>query len=389
MATLASCAPSPGEAPRGAAGRTEGDLPSVRMVEAFPNLRFQRPVDIAHAGDGSGRFFLVEQAGRIHVFAGTAEVTTTDVFLDIRSRVRSYSSGGHNEEGLLAIAFHPSYPTNGQFFIWYTTSRPLRNVLSRFRVSADNPNRADPASETVLLESPKPYGNHNGATLVFGPDGYLYVSIGDGGSAGDPQGNGQKLSTILAKILRIDVDREENGRPYAIPPDNPFVGRAGARGEIWAYGLRNVWRMSFDRQTGELWAGDVGQDRWEEVDLIVKGGNYGWNIREGFHRFRGDSREGLIEPVTEYGRPDGASVTGGFVYRGNRLPRLRGAYVYADYVTGRFWALRYRDGAVAMQKEILRQPKNIISFAEDPDAELLILADDGKIYRFEEVTTAE
>jgi glucose/arabinose dehydrogenase len=383
---MVSCVPSPAAAPRAAAGRVaEGDLPSVRMVEAFPNLHFQRPVDIAHARDDSGRLFLAEQAGRIHVFPGTPDASRTGIFLDIHARVRSYASGGHNEEGLLAIAFHPDYPTNGQFFIWYTASSPLRNVLSRFRVSADDPDRADPGSETVLLESPKPFGNHNGSTLVFGPDGYLYFSIGDGGSAGDPYGNAQNLSKLLGKIHRIDLNRQENGRAYAIPPDNPFVGRSGACGEIWAYGLRNVWRMSFDRQTGELWAGDVGQDRWEEIDLITKGGNYGWNIREGFHEFRGRSREGLIEPVTEYGRPDGASVTGGYVYRGNRLPNLRGAYVYADYVTGRFWALRYRDRQVTMQKEVLRQPKNIISFAEDPDAELLITADDGKLYRLEEV----
>ncbi len=358
-----------------------GDLPRVRMVPAFPRLRFERPLCLAAPPDGSGRLVVVEQRGVARIFAARPETDRAEVFLDIADRVRTV----HNEEGLLALAFHPRWSDNGHFFVYYSASGPRRNVLARFRAAGPERGRADPSAPEVLLEIPKPYGNHNGATLLFGRDGFLYVSIGDGGHAGDPHGNGQDLGTLLGKILRIDVDRRDAGRAYAVPADNPFIGRAGARPEIWAYGLRNVWRMSFDRETGELWAGDVGQDRWEEIDLIVKGGNYGWNLREGRHPFRaGRSGGPLIDPVVEYGRDAGASVTGGYVYRGSRLPRLRGAYVYADFVTGTLWAFRHEGGRVTAHREILRQPENIASFGEGPDGEMYLLAFDGRVHRFEE-----
>jgi len=271
-------------------------------------------------------------------------------------------------------------------------------VVSQFQTRADDPNRADPDSERVILEVEQPWGNHNGSTVLFGPDGYLYISLGDGGAANDPLGSGQDLSTLLGTILRIDVDRQDDGRAYAIPADNPFVHRPGARGEIWAWGLRNVWRMSFDRETGDLWAGDVGQNRWEEIDLITKGGNYGWNIREGRHAFKAAaSAEALIDPVVEYpqrrGREIiGLSVTGGYVYRGDRLAGLRGAYIYGDYVTGRIWALRYADGEVLAHREIYTPstPVYIASFGEGPDGELYICGFDnlngrpggrGRLYR--------
>ena len=370
------------------------DLPRISLVRAFPRLTFPRPVFVTHAGDGSGRLFVVEQAGRIRVFEDRRDVETAEVFLDIRPQVLRR----HNEEGLLSLAFHPRYAQNGHFYVYYSASKPRRGVLSRFSVAPDVPDRADPASEQVILEVEQRWGNHNGSTVLFGPDGYLYISLGDGGSANDPLGSGQDLSTLLGTVLRIDVERREDGRPYAIPPDNPFVDRAGARGEIWAYGLRNIWRMSFDRETGDLWGGDVGQNAYEEIDLIVGGGNYGWNIREASHPFRsGTSPDPLIDPVVEYpqrrGREIvGQSVTGGYVYRGREIPGLFGAYIYADYLTGRIWALRYTNGEVVAHREILTPPPRVYisSFGEGPDGEVYVCGFDnmdgrgggtGRIYR--------
>ncbi|MEE9130133.1 MAG: PQQ-dependent sugar dehydrogenase [Phycisphaerales bacterium] len=363
-------------------------LPTVGLSRAFPRLTFTRPVYLTHAGDGSNRLFVLDQRGRILVFENRSDVSAAQEFLDIRPIVRMR----HNEEGLLALAFHPKYAENGRFYVYYSASDPLRGVLSRFSVSGDDPDRADPSSEQVILEVEQPWGNHNGSTVLFGPDGYLYMSLGDGGAANDPHNNGQDLSTLLATIIRIDVDHREADRNYAIPKDNPFVNRPGARGEIWAYGLRNIWRMSFDRETGDLWGGDIGQNKFEEIDLIVKGGNYGWNIREGKHDFKPrESAEPLIDPVVEYGRREGISVTGGYVYRGDRIPQLRGAYIYADYASGKIWALRYRDGEVTAHREIFVGSRRayITSFGEGPDGEMYIVAFDhldgrgspGRIYR--------
>ncbi|MCH8210518.1 MAG: PQQ-dependent sugar dehydrogenase [Planctomycetes bacterium] len=364
-------------------------LPTVRLSRAFPRLTFTRPIYLTHAGDGSDRLFVVEQRGRILVFQNRSDVTAAQEFLDIRPIVRMR----HNEEGLLALAFHPKYAENGRFYVYYTASDPRRGVLSRFSVSVDDPGRADPSSEQVILEVEQPWGNHNGSTVLFGPDGYLYMSLGDGGAANDPHNNGQDLSTLLATIIRIDIDRQDPDRNYAIPKDNPFVNRPGARGEIWAYGLRNIWRMSFDRETGDLWGGDIGQGKFEEIDLIVKGGNYGWNIREGKHDFRPrESAEPLIDPVVEYGRREGLSVTGGYVYRGDRVPQLRGAYIYADYVSRKIWGLRYEGGKVTMHREIFSGSGRayVTSFGEDAAGELYICAfdspdgrggSDGRIYR--------
>ncbi len=355
-------------------------LPKVRLTPVYPHLQFDRPLCITHANDGAGRLFVVEQAGRIHVMPDDPGTKQSSVFLDISERVRT----AHNEEGLLALAFHPGYKDNGFFYIYYSASDPRRGVLSRFRVSPDNENAADPSSERVVLEVEQPYGNHNGATVLFGPDGYLYISLGDGGSAGDPYGNGQNLDALLGKILRLDVNRTDSSKNYAIPSDNPFVGVKGARPEVWAYGLRNVWRMSFDRQTGELWAGDVGQNKWEEIDIIVRGGNYGWNIREGMHPFEdAEPISKLIDPVAEYGRDDGASVTGGYVYRGSRFPALQGVYIYADYVTGTIWGLHHSDGRKLEKATLLEQPNNISSFGEDAEGEVLVTCFDGRVYRLE------
>ena len=405
---FAACAEANEPAPAPAAavahddrGSGQRELPEVDLVRAFRKLTFRRPLFLTHAGDASGRLFVGEQRGVIRVFANRPDVQLAGVFLDIQSKVRM----AHNEEGLLSLAFHPQYARNGSFFIYYSASDPRRGVLSRFSVRSDDPEVADPASERVILEVEQPWGNHNGATVLFGPDGYLYLSLGDGGQAGDPLNSGQDLSTLLGSILRIDIDHQADGRAYAIPADNPFVDRPGARGEIWAYGLRNVWRMSFDRSTGDLWAGDVGQNAWEEIDLITKGGNYGWNIREAAHRF--DRRrpvpgarapvDPLIDPVVEYAQRRGReiigmSVTGGYVYRGERFKDLDGVYIYADYVTGRIWGLRYAQGRVQAHAEIYKPSRGVYisSFGEDAAGELYVCAFDrlngrgggsGRIYR--------
>lgn len=353
----------------------------LEAERVFPNLHFDRPLEILGAGDGSNRLFVVEQAGRVLVFPNRPDVTQPKVFLDIREVV----SRDHNEEGLLGLAFHPNYAENGRFFVYYSV-RPRASIVAEFRVSGDDPDRADRRSERVLMHIDQPYGNHNGGCIRFGPDGYLYISLGDGGAANDPHGNGQDLSTLLGSILRIDVDRRDPGLAYAIPDDNPFVNQPGARGEIWAYGLRNVWRMSFDRETGRLFGGDVGQNRYEEVDLIVRGGNYGWKIREGFHSFAPDAEQTgdrLIDPLAEYFRHEGLSVTGGVVYRGQRLPEYDGAYFYADYVAGNVWIVRVDEaGNVTEQRMVARTGLPISSFGEDDAGEMYFTAFDGHLYRF-------
>lgn len=353
-------------------------LPSVELIPAFPKVSFDRPLAVVAAPDGSNRLFVVEQAGRVLALPNSPDAEKASTFLDITNKVRTV----HNEEGLLSLAFHPNYAANGYFFVYYSASDPRRTVLSRYRVSRIDPNQADTQSETTLLEVEQPYGNHNGGTVLFGPDGYLYLSLGDGGSAGDPHGNGQNLGTLLAKILRIDVDHRDSGLAYSIPTDNPFRTRRGARPEIWAYGLRNVWRMSFDRRTGDLWAADVGQDAWEEIDLITKGGDYGWSIREGTHVYEPiAAHDSLIDPITEYPHPVGASVTGGYVYRGTKYPNLGGVYLYADYVTGTIWGLRYERGRLTEQGTLLKQPRNVSSFGEDATGEILLTCFDGRVYR--------
>ena len=348
---------------------------------AFPRLQFERPLEFTYAHDGTDRVFVVEQHGVIHVFANQADVARTDVFLDIQQVV----SREGNEEGLLGLAFHPRYRENGEFFVYYST-RPRASVLSRFRVSPENPNRADRESEEELLRIPQPYSNHNGGSIKFGPDGFLYIGMGDGGSAHDPQGNGQSLETLLGKVLRIDVDRRSDGKRYAIPPDNPFVGQGPrVREEIWALGVRNIWRLGFDRETGDLWAGDVGQNRYEEIDLIVRGGNYGWKMREGKHPFEPQAaRAGgpLIEPLVDYYHSEGRSVTGGLVYRGSRLPEYRGAYFYGDFVSGTVWVCRLDGANVIENRQVARTGLAISAFGEDQAGELYFTAFDGHLHRF-------
>lgn len=348
-----------------------------------------RPMLLTHAGDGTNRVFVPLQEGVIHVFPNDDAATKTNIFLDIRDRVRY--SDKQNEEGLLGLTFHPKFKTNGEFFVFYTDVKTkMANVVSRFRVSKSDPNKADPASEEEIIRFEKPFWNHDGGTIAFGPDGFLYITHGDGGAGGDPHENGQNLKTLLGKVLRLDVDHQANGKKYAIPNDNPFVGKKDAAPEIWAYGLRNLWRMAFDRKTGELWAGEVGQNLFEEIIILKAGGNYGWSIRESLHPFGGkgvDVRDDLIEPIWEYHHDIGRSITGGVVYRGSKVPELNGAYLYADYVSMRMWALWYdaAKGRVVANREIKGPGRPVLSFGEDEKGEayFLILTPNGQaIHRF-------
>lgn len=361
---------------------TEAPLVEMQLRRVFSALSFSQAVFLTHAGDGSDRLFVVEKSGRIQVFPNTTGVDAAGTFLDIRSRVNA----GPNEAGLLGLAFHPQYATNGKVYVSYTRGS-LFSRISEFRVSQD-PNAVDPATERVLLEVRQPAGNHNGGQISFGPDGFLYIALGDGGGANDVFGNGQNPGTPLGAILRIDVDRTSGALAYAIPSDNPYAGNTfGWREEIWAWGLRNPWRFSFDRITGELWAGDVGQGRWEEIDLIEKGRNYGWNRMEGFHCFSpssGCDTTGVSMPVAEYGHDEGRSITGGYVYRGPRLARLYGVYLYGDYVTRTIWGLRYEDGEVTETRTLARSASLIASFGEDEAGEVYVVGYDGRIYVFDE-----
>ncbi len=325
----------------------------------------QRPVDLQ--ADGSGRLFVIEKPGRIRILQDGQLLDQP--FLDITDRVGSKG----NEQGLLGLAFHPQYAENGRFFVNYTNNDG-DTVLARFQVSTD-PNSADPNTELRLLGVDQPFANHNGGVLAFGPDGYLYAGLGDGGSAGDPRGNGQNTNTLLGKILRMDVDSAE---PYVVPSDNPFGN------EIWAYGLRNPWRLSFDKITGDLYIGDVGQGAWEEIDFLAAGSaggtNFGWDFREGAHDYEGGGPEGLIDPVAEYSHPEGGcSVTGGYVYRGS-MPDWNGIYLYGDYCTGIIWGLlRSNDG---WQKQLLFDVDvTITSFGQDEAGEVYLVSDTGTIYR--------
>jgi glucose/arabinose dehydrogenase len=354
---------------------------------AFPNLSFTRPLDLEHPGDGTNRLFVIEQRGVISVFENDSNVTQKKVFLDIQDRVND--SG--NEQGLLGLAFHPDYENNGYFYVNYTASNPNRTEISRFSVSSQNPDSADKNSEFQILSFNQPYSNHNGGKVAFGPDSYLYIAVGDGGSAGDPQCNAQNLQTLLGSILRIDVDTTIGSQHYGIPPDNPFVGNThGYREEIYAYGMRNPWRFSFDPVTNWLWVGDVGQNTYEEIDVVEIGGNYGWNIYEGFHCYTGApscqtqpcDTTGLEMPIWEYSHSLGSSVTGGYVYRGPSVPELKGKYIYGDFGSGRIWSMEY-DGINPPNNALLIDTNlGIASFGIDQNQELYICSFDGKIYRF-------
>ena len=331
------------------------------------------PVDIKNAGDGSGRLFVVERPGRIRILIDG--LLFQQPFLDITDRVGSSGS----EQGLLGLAFHPDYVNNGFFYVNYT-DRNGDTVISRFTVGPDS-NLADPGSELVMLRVPQPYANHNGGSVAFGPDGYLYLGLGDGGSQGDPNGNGQSLNELLGKILRIDVN---SNLPYAIPPDNPYAGSGEVYQEIWASGLRNPWRISFDPVTGNLYIGDVGQNNWEEIDLApagVGGLNFGWNVYEGNHPYRGSSSASFAFPITEYDHSQGCSVTGGIVVRAPSLPAWNGIYLYSDFCTGYVWGLLTQGGS--WQSQLLFSTGLAVSTFGVDEAGDVYLADyrSGTVYR--------
>ena len=333
--------------------------------EQLPIGNLQRPVDLQ--ADGSGRLFVIEKRGRIRIIENDQLLETP--FLDISDRVGSNG----NEQGLLGLAFHPQYRENGRFFVNYTDTSG-DTVIARFEVT-DDPNLANPDSEVQLLGIDQPFPNHNGGVLAFGPDGYLYAGLGDGGSQGDPNSNAQNTDVLLGKILRLDVDSAD---PYTVPGDNPFGN------EVWAYGLRNPWRLSFDRTTGNLYIGDVGQNQWEEIDFLPAGSpggaNFGWDHREGAHDYEGGGPAGMIDPVAEYSHPEGGcSVTGGYVYRGS-MPAWNGIYLYGDYCTGMIWGLIQSQDS--WQNQLLFDlDVTITSFGQDETGEMYLLSDTGGIFR--------
>jgi glucose/arabinose dehydrogenase len=353
----------------------------VSLENAFPNLSFTRPVEFTHAGDGTHRVFVLEQQGKIRVFDNKASTKSAEVYLNIENKVSS-----EGEMGLLGLAFHPDFKQNGYFYVYYTKRKPLEAIIARYKASSPTTNTIDASSETILLKISQPYDNHNGGKLAFGPDGFLYISLGDGGAWGDQHNYAQNRTSLLGKILRIDVNKTDKGN-YGIPTDNPYIdNKEGFREEIFAYGLRNPWRFSFDAKTGQLWAGDVGQNEFEEIDIITKGGNYGWRLKEGERCYnpRKDCENGnLIEPIHQYPRSDGVSVTGGFVYRGSHAPLLQGKYIFADYSNGNIWALSFKENSKTGNQLLTSEGGSVSAFGEDANGELYILDHySGKIKRF-------
>jgi len=346
---------------------------TIALEPAFSAERFQQPLGFETAPGGDA-FYIVEQGGKVFRLTQQNGTHKRELFLDITNRV---ISGG--ERGLLGLTFHPKFPARSEFFVHYSELPTGATIIARYRTTAAG--LGDPASEERLLRVPQPYSNHNGGQIRFGPDGYLYIALGDGGSAGDPQGNGQKLNTLLGKILRIDPHNPQKGESYRIPADNPFPGKDN-RPEIYAYGLRNPWRFSFDRASGALWAPDVGQNAYEEINRITKGGNYGWNHLEGNACYKPRTNcgpERFIAPLHTYPHTEGASITGGFVYRGNAIPVIEGRYIYGDFVSGKIWALSL-DGK--RNELLLDTEHNISSFGEDAAGELYLLSyRAGKVYQ--------
>jgi glucose/arabinose dehydrogenase len=334
------------------------------------------PEGLVNAGDGSGRLFVIEQTGLLRILSQGALLPAP--FLDLTQKIDCCG-----EKGLLGLAFHPNYTENGYFYVDYTAKQgsKLYTIISRFSVSASDPNQADPNSEKIIMKIEQPFQNHNGGQLQFGPDKFLYIGMGDGGSEGDPLGNGQSVQTLLGKILRIDVD---SGDPYGVPSDNPFVN-GGGLWEIWDDGLRNPWRFSFDKQTGDLYIGDVGQDAWEEIDYLPAGSaggtNFGWSYFEGSHPYRGSPPAGeeFVMPVAEYSHNLGEAVIGGYVYRGKNLPDWQGVYIYGDYGSGRVWGLLHLKDGSWQNALMFETGRSISSFGVDETGEIYLVDDKGSI----------
>jgi glucose/arabinose dehydrogenase len=369
--------PSPSAAPGSSAGAPGPFDPHALRIDGQPFAEgLASPVFATGTADGSGRLLVLEQPGRIRIVGIDGSVAAT-AFLDIANRL---VSGG--ERGLLGLALHPDYATNGRLFVDYTRSPDGATVISEFQARGDS---ADPASEQILLTIPQPFANHNGGMLAFDSSGMLMIGMGDGGSAGDPQGNGQNRQALLGKLLRIDVDGK---KPYGLPSDNPFLHAANTRPEIWDLGMRNPWRFSFDRQTGDLFIGDVGQDSWEEIDAEragTGGFDYGWNLMEARHCFQGDcDPSGLTLPVAEYSHSDGCSVTGGYVYRGSKFPLLFGGYLFSDYCSGTIWAFpavtALANGSAA-PVVVGAAGFSVSSFGQDDDGELYVVDLAGRVLK--------
>ncbi len=372
--------PTPTDTPMPAAASSLPDPAGYAWNLALSGSSY--PVFVTGAGDGSGAVYVVQQSGQIRI-ARQGQLLDTS-FLDISDRTSPAARPGYyGERGLLGLAFHPQYKDNGYFYVNYTDQNG-NTVIARYQRSAGSPDQADPGSEMRLLEVKQPFANHNGGMLAFGPDGYLYAGLGDGGSAGDPYNNAQSTQTYLGKILRLDVNQ---GSPYGIPPDNPFAN-GGGLAEIWAYGLRNPWRFSFDPLTGDLYIGDVGQNVWEEIDYLPAGSpggaNFGWRYREGTHGYLGAAPAGLElkEPVIDYHHAPGCSVTGGVVVRSPSLPDWQGVYLYGDYCSGQIWGLLKTSSGDWLHQELFDTGMNITTFGVDEAGEVY-LADyaSGNIYR--------
>ncbi|MAO65813.1 MAG: glucose sorbosone dehydrogenase [Balneola sp.] len=359
----------------------------VEVVNAYPNLSFNAPIDYQFASQSDDQVYVAERSGRILTFKNDVTTSEMDVFLDIEGAVNTSGEGG-----LLGFDFHPDFESNGYVYVYYTAGNPFRSIVSRFEVP-DDQNSVNEDSELMLMEIDQPYSNHNAGQIHFGPDNYLYIALGDGGSGGDPEENGQDRATLLGSLLRIDVDSTEDDLNYAIPDDNPYVNNdEGYREEIYAYGFRNPYRFSFDAETDELWVADVGQSTREEINVVEKGLNYGWNTMEGslcFDPSEGCDTSGLVLPVYEYGRDLGGSITGGFVYRGTKAPELEERYVYADFASGYIWSLAW-DGDEASDNQVLAQfsGNQLIMFGEDQDRNLYLGSFDGNIYTFRSIATS-
>jgi glucose/arabinose dehydrogenase len=346
------------------------------VKDAFPNLSFDHPDGVCSSGDGTSRLFVVGQMGIIYVFENRRNATEANIFLDIRDRVHSGA--------FLGLTFDPNFTDNGYFYVNYVADNPLRTIISQWSVLSKTPDAANITSQKILLEIPRLSESHAGGQLAFGPDGYLYIALGDGNPYGDLTGNAQNLSSLQGKILRIDIDNPSSGRNYGIPKDNPFNGNAsGLKEEIFTYGFRNPWRFSFDSTNGKLWVGDVGQDRMEEIDIVEKGKNYGWNLMEGTLPYANGNLTGLEPPIWTYRRDVGNATIGGYVYHGTRLSELTGSYIYGDYVSGRIWSLNIHDINNPTNKELVKTNLNITSFGIGQNKELYICAQDGKIYELE------
>ena len=355
----------------------KSSIQTIELAPALGGLEFKKPVALVFPEGSTATGYIVEQSGRVLSITLTDSEWMVSEFLDIEERV----SDRGREEGLLGLALSPSFPSEPYIYVNYTAAGPRRTVVSRFTANSSLPVVADPDSEQVILEVAQPYSNHNGGQLLFGPDGYLYIGFGDGGSAGDPKDNGQDPGTLLGTIVRIDVSELDSSGTYAIPDDNPLIGMEGARPEVWAFGLRNPWRFTFDRDTGDLWAADVGQNEREEVNVILPGLNYGWNVMEGSLCYgrgnAGCSSVGLELPVAEYGRDGGCSITGGYVYRGGRFPGLYGSYVFGDFCSGKIWSFAPDTGQTSL---LLDSGLSISTFSEDQEGEIYVVSLDGGVY---------